>query len=180
MENNNTSASRTQLGAASWWWTALILVVLIALILTQRFLRDEPVVYDDPVERTSSTARPAASAISASLLDLARVAGGLCADHLPGDGFASVGMIYEPGGGLPWSACQRRHMGMDRVFLVAPCVIPRRCGRVRCRADTGRSVAGCEHADLMAFQKSAGAAVADRRFTCQPDHPTHPGGRRRP
>ena len=163
MKNNNTSASRRN-GCRILVWTALILVVSIALILTQRFLRDEPVVYNDPVEHFKYGSTGGERNLGFPYW-IWRVLPEVCADYLPGDGFASVGMIYEPGRDLPVGMSKRRHMGMDRVFLnCAVC----HSSTVRASADAEPTLVvgmGANSLDLMAFQKFMGRCVADRRFT---------------
>ena len=41
----------------------------------------------------------------------------VCAHHLPGPGYASLGMIYEEGKDLPVGMSKRRYQGIDRTFL---------------------------------------------------------------
>jgi len=41
----------------------------------------------------------------------------VCARHLPGPGYASLGMIYEEGKDLPVGMSKRKYQGIDRTFL---------------------------------------------------------------
>ena len=72
--------------------------------------------YDDPVERLKygSTGRERNMGFSYWIW---KALPEVCADHLPGEGYASLGILFEPGRDLPVGMSQRRHMGIDRVFL---------------------------------------------------------------
>ncbi len=41
----------------------------------------------------------------------------VCAEYLPGKGYASLGMIYEDGQDLPIGMSKRHHQGIDKTFL---------------------------------------------------------------
>jgi mono/diheme cytochrome c family protein len=41
----------------------------------------------------------------------------ICAEHLPGPGLASIGMLYEPGRDLPVGMSKRTHQGIPKTFL---------------------------------------------------------------
>jgi len=152
----------------NWWRTgaliSIALVLVFSLYLAERFLRDEPVVYDDPVEHFKYGSTGGERNLGFPYW-IWRVLPEICGDYLPGEGFESVGMIYEAGKDLPVGMSKRRHMGMDRVFL--NCAV--------CHTSTVRTsdeaepflVAGmgANTLDLMAFQKFMHRCVADRRFT---------------
>lgn len=143
--------------------TALLLILVVGL-LAMRFLRDEPVVYEDPVEHFKYGSTGGERNLGFPYW-IWKVLPDVCADHLPGDGFESVGMIYEPGKDLPVGMSKRRHMGIDRVFLnCAVC----HSSTVRTSADADPLLVvgmGANTLDLMAFQKFMHRCVADRRFT---------------
>ncbi|MFM1891685.1 MAG: hypothetical protein RLZ44_762 [Pseudomonadota bacterium] len=143
---------------------ALLLVILILLLLAVRFLRDQPVVYDDPVEHFKYGSTGGERNLGFPYW-IWRVLPEVCAEHLPGKGFASVGLLYEPGKDLPVGMSKRRHMGLDRVFLnCAVC----HSSTVRVAADAEPMLVvgmGANTLDLMAFQKFMYQCMADRRFT---------------
>lgn len=143
---------------------ALLTIVVVALLLAHRFLRDEPVVYDDPVEHFKYGSTGGERNLGFPYW-IWRVLPEVCGDYLPGKGFESVGMIYEPGKDLPVGMSKRRHMGIDRVFLnCAVC----HTSTVRTAPDADPTLVvgmGANTLDLMAFQKFMHSCVADRRFT---------------
>lgn len=103
-------------------WLLLLLVLptvgLIALGVYLAFLLrdDQPVVYADIEEhfKYGSTGGERESGFPYWIFQaLPRV----CARHLPGTGYASVGMIYEEGKDLPVGMSKRRYQGIDRTFL---------------------------------------------------------------
>jgi len=142
----------------------LMIVVLVALSLAHRFLRDRPVEYDDPVEHFKYGSTGGERNLGFPYW-IWRVLPEVCAEHLPGGGFESVGMIYEPGKDLPVGMSKRRHMGIDRVFLnCAVC----HTSTVRTAIDAEPFLVagmGANTLDLMAFQKFMHRCVADRHFT---------------
>ena len=152
----------------NWWRIGVIvsiaLVVLSSVYLAERFMRDEAVVYEDPVEHFKYGSTGGERNLGFPYW-IWRVLPEICGEYLPGEGFESVGMIYEPGKDLPVGMSKRRHLGMDRVFL--NCAV--------CHTSTLRTsedaepvlVAGmgANTLDLMAFQKFMHRCVADRRFT---------------
>jgi mono/diheme cytochrome c family protein len=151
--------------ACRFWLLSLIaLTLLFALGAALRFLPDRPVVYADPVEhfKYGSLGGERNMGFPKKLWD---VLPDVCADYLPGKGFASLGFIYEPGHDLPVGMSQRRHMGIARVFLnCAVC----HTAEVRTSSDAKPMlVAGmpANRLDLMGFQKFMQACVNDRRFT---------------
>jgi mono/diheme cytochrome c family protein len=93
-----------------------VAIVLGALYAAARFLPDEPVTHADPLEhfKYGSTGGERESGFPYWIWQaLPQV----CAEHLPGAGYASLGLIYEPGRDLPVGVSKRRHLGLDRVFL---------------------------------------------------------------
>ena len=89
----------------------------------------------------------------------------VCPDKLPGPGYASLGLIYEPGKDLPIGVSKRHVTGMDRVFL--NCAV---CHTSTVRAtpqSAPRIVLGmpANGFDLMRFKEFFFACAADARFT---------------
>jgi mono/diheme cytochrome c family protein len=143
---------------------ALSLFILAALVLAGRFLRDEPVVYEDPVEHFKYGSTGGERNLGFPYW-IWRVLPEVCGDYLPGADFSSVGMLYEAGKDLPVGMSRRRHMGMDRVFLNCA-VCHSSTVRVTPEADPILVVGmGANTLDLMGFQKFMYQCMADRRFT---------------
>ncbi|ATE62698.1 hypothetical protein CCZ27_14890 [Thauera sinica] len=115
-------------------WLPWIAILIAALYAAARFLPDEAVTYDDPVQhfKYGSTGGERESGFPYWIWQaLPRV----CAEHLPGGGrdadaaaeaghaargtadYAAFGLIYEEGRDLPIGVSKRRHLGLDRVFL---------------------------------------------------------------
>ncbi len=148
------------------WVSGLItlLLIIVAGYLAARFLPDYTKKYSDRAERFKygSTGGERASGFPYWIwLALPQV----CPDKLPGAGYASLGMIYEPGKDLPIGVSKRHVTGMDRVFL--NCAV---CHTSTVR-DTPQSqpriVLGmpANTFDLMAFKEFFFSCAADARFT---------------
>ena len=148
------------------WVSGLItvLVLIVAAYVAARFLPDDAVQYSDRAERFkyASTGGERASGFPFWIWQaLPQV----CPDKLPGSGYASLGMIFEPGKDLPIGVSMRHVTGMDRVFL--NCAV---CHTSTVR-DTPRSrpriVLGmpANTFDLMAFKEFFFSCAADARFT---------------
>ena len=93
-----------------------VLLLIFALYLMQRFGGDEPVVYADAEEhfKYGSTGGEHESGFPYWIF---QVMPKVCAEHLPGPGYQSVGMIFEEGKDLPVGMSMRRYQGIDRTFL---------------------------------------------------------------
>ena len=130
-------------------WLLLLLAGGYALV---RFVPDEPVVHADPVEhfKYGSTGGERASGFPYWIWQALPT---VCAEHLPGPGYASLGLIFEEGRDLPVGVSKRRHLGIDRVFLnCAAC----HAGLVRdTPAAPARLVVGmpAHRFDILAFQR---------------------------
>lgn len=94
-------------------WLLILIAGGYALV---RFLPDEPVTYPDPVEhfKYGSTGGERESGFPYWIWQALPT---VCAEHLPGRGYASLGFIFEDGHELPVGVSRRRHLGIDRVFL---------------------------------------------------------------
>lgn len=91
-------------------------LALSALMLAVRFTADLPVTYADPAEhfKYGSTGGERESGFPYWVF---KVMPRVCAKHLPGKGFESLGFVYEEGRDLPVGMSKRRHLGIDRTFL---------------------------------------------------------------
>ena len=158
MNPSRWSGSRVILGLL------LTLTLLAALYAALRFLPDRPVTHADPAEHFKYGSLGGERNMGFPYW-LFQVLPEVCPDLLPGKGYASLGFITEPGHDLPVGMSQRRHLGLDRVFLnCAVC----HSATVRTAPDAApRLVLGmpANQLDLMGFQKFVQACVNDRRFT---------------
>lgn len=94
----------------------LVFVLVSALLLILRFTADRPVEYSDVREhfKYGSTGGERESGLPYWVFQaMPRI----CAKHLPGEGYASLGFIFEPGRDLPVGMSKRRNLGMDRTFI---------------------------------------------------------------
>ena len=106
----------------------IVLVIILLLLwgarLVRRFLVDRPVSYskiEDHFKYGSIGSEPGGSVLNAvgGLLppyEIFRVLPQVCPDRLPG-GFASLGLIFEPGHELPVGVSRRFRLGIDQVGL---------------------------------------------------------------
>jgi cytochrome c5 len=144
--------------------TASLLVIVVALYAWQRFGGDAPVAYDKIEEhfKYGSTGGEHESGFPYWIFQaMPRI----CGQHLPGKGYASLGMVFEPGHDLPVGMSKRRYQGIDRTFL--NCAV--------CHASTVRSAPGdkpevvlampAQTFDLMGFQKFIFACGKDPKFS---------------
>ena len=90
----------------------LVLGIYAAILLND----DEPVVYAEITEhfKYGSTGGERASGFPYWIFQALPQ---ICAEHLPGEGYASLGLIFEPGKDLPVGMSKRRLMGVDRTFM---------------------------------------------------------------
>src|SRR5437667_77268 len=103
------------------WLVVLLILPALALItlvvyLALVFREDEPVVYSKIEEhfKYGSTGGERESGFPYWIFQaLPQV----CALHLPGPGYASLGFTYEDGKDLPVGMSRRRYQGIDRTFL---------------------------------------------------------------
>ena len=162
--------------AKSWRWKwRIVLLVIVALIatgfsyLTWRFTRDDPVTYKDPEEhfKYGSTGGERESGIPYWIW---KVLPKMFPEYLPGktytpgNEYASLGFLYEPGKDLPIGVSRRNTQGIDRVFL--NCAICH-AGSVRGSPQSPRPIyAGMPSntVDLEAFERFIFACASDQRF----------------
>jgi mono/diheme cytochrome c family protein len=102
----------------------LLLLALAGGYLVLRFTADQPVVYDDIGEHFkygSIGAEPGVSLLAPAGGVLPpywvfRLLPEICPEKLPG-GYASLGLLYEPGRDLPIGVSRRYRLGLDQVGL---------------------------------------------------------------
>lgn len=97
-------------------WVPWVLGAVAVVYALGRFTADAPVGYADPIQhfKYGSTGGERTSGFPYWIWQaLPQV----CPEHLPGKGYASLGMIYEAGKDLPVGVSKRRNLGLDRVFL---------------------------------------------------------------
>jgi hypothetical protein len=175
MEQRNEPFEFKTLNASQSRWQRRFLILLavvifipaaIAVYLAVRFLPDYPVVYDEPEEhfKYGSTGGERESGFPYWIWQaLPKV----CAQHLPGPGYASLGLIYEGNKDLPIGVSKRRNLGIDRVFLnCAVChtnTVRDKPGSAP-RIYTGMPAAGF---NLMRFEKFFFDCAADPQFSTE-------------
>lgn len=155
------------LSCAVCWVTLLTLIaiaVLVVAISALRFTADDPVSYSDPVEQFKYGSTGGEREMGFPYW-VWKVLPSVCGDLLPGKGFESLGMTFEPGRDLPVGMSKRRHLGIDRVFLnCAVC----HSSTVRTAPDASPVVVPAMPAhrfDIMTFQKFFFDCGASQRFT---------------
>jgi len=91
----------------------------------------------------------------------------LCAQHLPGRGYASLGLIFEEGKDLPIGMSKRHYTGIDRTFLncsVCHASTVRDTPQSKPRVYLGMPAANL---DIMAFEKFFFACAKDPKFATE-------------
>jgi len=155
---------------ARWLTVLLVLPTLLlcglALALAVRLADDSPVVHVDIVEhfKYGSTGGERESGFPYWIFQaLPQV----CARHLPGEGYASLGFLFEDGKDLPIGMSKRSVQGVERTFLnCAVCHV----GTVRDAPDaTPRVVVGmpANTFDLFGFQRFVFGCARDPRFAAE-------------
>jgi hypothetical protein len=93
-----------------------IAMVVLGAYLAVRFGSDTPVTYADNEEhfKYGSTGGEHESGFPYWIF---QAMPRLCAQYLPGPGYASLGLHFEEGHDLPVGMSRRRYMGIDRTFL---------------------------------------------------------------
>ena len=159
------SLSSTKARKACWIvLTSMVVVVIVGMYLGWRFMVDSPVRYSNIEEhfKYGSTGGERQAGIPFWIWKALPV---LCADKLPGEGYASLGFLYEDDRPLPIGVSQRKVMGLNRVFL--NCAV--------CHTGTVRDTPGssprvhlgmpANNIDLMNFEKFMFACAEDPKFT---------------
>jgi len=165
------SPSRPALARISPWRRRLALAVVITAfpLLAWMYLvydesRDSAITYSSIEEHLKYGSTGSERTVGAPYA-VFQVLPRLFADYLPGDGYASLGFIYERDHDLPVGFSLRRVGGLDRVGL--------NCGA--CHVGQVRDTAGAEPrlyvgmpgntVDIGAFQQFLFRCAADSRFT---------------
>src|SRR4051794_24810338 len=145
---------------------ALVAVMIVIAIgyMAYDYGRDEAEgFFDDPVKqfKYGSTGGDRLAGIPAGIFKALPL---LCRDYLPGEGWQSLGFVFEPGMDRPAGTSKRRTLGVDRIALnCAACHI----GTYR---ETPQStpvvVAGmpANHVDLARFAQFLTDCALDERF----------------
>ncbi|WP_227816146.1 c-type cytochrome [Nitrogeniibacter aestuarii] len=97
-------------------WLPWVLALVFGIYALGRFTADIPVAYQaiDMHFKYGSTGGERESGFPYWIW---KVLPKVCPEHLPGDGYQSLGFIFEPGRDLPVGVSKRQHLGIDRVFL---------------------------------------------------------------
>lgn len=147
-------------------FTLIAIVALLVLFLVGKFAGNTPADYNNPEDhfKYGSTG---GEVVSGFPYWVWKVLPDVCADHLPGKGYESLGMIFEPGKDLPIGVSKRRVTGMHRVFLnCAGC----HTGTVRdTPSSTPRIITAmpAHQLNLYAFQNFFVNCAADAKFSAE-------------
>jgi mono/diheme cytochrome c family protein len=160
---------RAQAAGPSRWWRRIVIAQLLLAVVAigyfgNRFINDVAVTYADIEEhfKYGSTGGEHESGFPYWIFQAMPK---VCAEHLPGPGYASLGMLYEKDHDLPVGMSKRRYQGIDRTFL--NCAV---CHTSTVR-DTPQSPAKlyvgmpANTFDIMAFQKFFFACGKDPKFS---------------
>jgi mono/diheme cytochrome c family protein len=152
--------------------TLVIIVVIVALVLLRYFMTDRTVAYGDIREHfkygsigseTGGTVFTPVGGVLPPYL-IFKTLPKICPDKLPG-GYASLGLIFEPGHDLPIGISRRRRLGLDQVGVnCAAC----HTGTVRTSASGPRQIVlamPAHQLDLERFFQFVQACSLDDRLT---------------
>ncbi len=156
------------------WFVALFIVsvvvpALVGIALWMRFRGDTPVDYAS-AEDHFKYGSTGGEHVSGFPYWIWQAMPQVCAEHLPGKGYASLGLIYEKDADgklrdLPIGTSKRRFQGIDRVFLnCAAC----HTSTVRTAPDKPAFIVSGMPANtfnIMAFEKFFFRCAADPKFT---------------
>ena len=148
------------------WVTVILLVIALfaGAVLFIRFRADTPVAYKDEVEHFKYGSLGSEREFGVPYW-IWRALPELFADKLPGNGWESLGFVFEKGKVLPAGMSQRRYLGFDLVWL--NCAICH-TGTVRETPQSEPKVYAAMPANTFnfrAFTRFLFAAGEDRRFT---------------
>ena len=156
-------------------WTRILFLLLalptlaagvLGLYLWHRFSGDTAVEYDD-IEQHFKYGSTGGERESGFPYWIFQALPQVCSEHLPGKGYASLGLIYEDGKDLPVGMSKRKFTGIDRTFL--NCAV--------CHASTVRATPQDKpqvylgmpamQLDIMGFEKFFFSCAADPKFTAE-------------
>lgn len=143
-----------------------VLAIVAGVYLWHRFGGDTPVEYAD-IEQHFKYGSTGGEHESGFPYWIFQALPQVCAEHLPGKGYASLGLIYEEGKDLPVGMSKRKFTGIDRTFL--NCAV--------CHASTVRDAVQDKprvylgmpamQLDIMGFEKFFFACAADPKFAAE-------------
>lgn len=125
-------------------WTIVVVAFVSAVALAYYFMADRPAVYEDVREHFkygSIGSEPGGSLLTpvGGVLPpylIFKTLPAICPEKLPG-GYASLGLIFEPGHDLPVGISRRRRLGLDQVGVnCAAC----HTGTVRASAESSPQI----------------------------------------
>ena len=141
-----------------------VLALFLGVYLWQRFGSDRATEYAD-VEEHFKDGSTGGEHVSGLPYWIFQALPQVCARHLPGKGYASLGLIYEEGRDLPIGMSKRHHQGIDKTFL--NCAV--------CHASTVRDAPAskprvylgmpAQQLDIMGFEKFLFACASDEKFS---------------
>jgi cytochrome c553 len=143
-----------------------VIALALGLYMWQRFRGDTPVTYDDIEEhfKYGSTGGERESGFPYWIFQALPQ---ICAEHLPGKGYASLGLLYEEGKDLPVGMSRRRFTGIDRTFLncaVCHTSTVRDTPQAKPRLYLGMPAA---QLDIMAFERFFFDCAKDPKFSAE-------------
>ncbi len=141
-----------------------LLALIFGIYLWQRFGSDRAIEYAD-IEEHFKYGSTGGEHVSGLPYWIFQALPQVCAQYLPGKGYASLGLIYEEGHDLPIGMSKRHHQGIDKTFL--NCAV--------CHASTVREAATskprvylgmpAQQFDIMGFEKFLFACAKDEKFS---------------
>ena len=143
-----------------------VFATVAAIALALRFAADRPVTYDH-IEEHFKYGSTGGERESGFPLWIFKALPQVCARHLPGKGYESLGFIYEDQRELPIGMSLRRNRGIDRTFL--NCSVCHASTVRESPAATPRVYLGmpANTFNLMAFQKFIFACGRDPKFSTE-------------
>jgi hypothetical protein len=143
-----------------------LLALVFGIYLWQRFGTDRPTEYAD-IEQHFKYGSTGGEHESGFPYWIFQALPQVCAEHLPGKGYASLGLIYEEGHDLPVGMSKRHHQGIDKTFL--NCAV--------CHASTVRDAPNSKprvylgmpamQLDIMGFEKFLFGCAKDPKFAAE-------------
>ena len=143
-----------------------LLALALGAYLWQRFGVDRPTEYAD-IEEHFKYGSTGGERVSGFPYWIFQALPQVCAEHLPGKGYASLGLIFEDGRDLPIGMSKRHQQGLDKTFL--NCAV--------CHASTVREGPGSKRRvylgmpamqlDIMGFEKFFFDCAKDPKFAAE-------------
>ena len=153
-----------------WRWRKPIFLAIVAAIFTAAggiyydYKRDVAEAFFDDPQKHFKYGSTGGDRLIGIPIGIFNALPALCRDYLPGDGWASLGFIYEPGMDRPIGTSKRRSLGFERVSLnCAAC----HTGTWRAAPDSAPKVEvgmPANSLDLERFTRFLSACALDERF----------------